>query len=152
MYGTSGHICFWNFVAVEFELPFVVTFKESWTMGVVLFKMNVVNSRVVTGVPAVLTHVNLGSSLLVSVLELDVVDFPAVRFQGAPLGESFVAKFTFVGTNSCKNKNQIFQNLLKYCRNLQEWEVQTVGYIILKDLKACLSKCWLYNLKRITTD
>lgn len=52
-------------------------------------------------VPAVFAHVEFGSSLLVTVVDVDAVDFPAVRFERTALRERLAAHVTLKGTDTC---------------------------------------------------
>lgn len=57
-------------------------------------------------VAAVFTHIKFISPLFVGILLLHTVDLLQVGFQGAALGEGFVANLTLVRTNPCNVKRQ----------------------------------------------
>lgn len=82
-------------------MSFVVRFGEDWTVGVVLSEVDVVGLRLVRGEATLLTHVHLVPPLFVLVLILGVVDLPAVRLQGTPLGERLVTVQAPVRLHSC---------------------------------------------------
>jgi len=72
---------------VELEMPLVVELGEGGTEGVLLLEVDVVHLRLGGRVPAVLTHIHLRSSLLVSVVMGRSMDFQTVGLQRTSLGE-----------------------------------------------------------------
>jgi len=60
---------------VELEMPLVVKLEQGWAVGMLLLQVDVVNLGLLGRVAAVLTHVNLRSSLLVIVTVVDSMYF-----------------------------------------------------------------------------
>lgn len=63
-------------------------------------------------VTTILTDIELVPALLVGILLLHPVDLLQVGFQGAALGEGFVADVTFVGTNAYRGEGQTNHQLV----------------------------------------
>lgn len=60
---------------VELKMPLVVEFEQGGAVGVLLLQVDIVDLRLLGRVAAVLTHVNLRSSLLVIVSVVDAMYF-----------------------------------------------------------------------------
>ena len=84
----------------EFELSFVVEFKEDWVLWMEVLEMYEVLSRIVRGMSAFLTHVQLVSPLFVGELEVHAVHLTSVWLQWTPLGEGLAASLTFIWPDS----------------------------------------------------
>jgi len=60
---------------VELEMPLVVKLEQGWAVRMLLLQVDVVNLGLLGRVAAVLTHVNLRSSLLIIVTVVDSMYF-----------------------------------------------------------------------------
>jgi hypothetical protein len=71
----------------EFELASVMTFCERRIVRMVFSEVNKMFAGVRCGMPALLTHVYLVPPLFVGVIDVHVVHFATMRFQGTSLRE-----------------------------------------------------------------
>ena len=73
-------------------------------MRVVRFQVDIVDLRVICGVSAVFTHIDLVPPLFVGKVEGHAMHLLAMGLQGTSLCESFITHLTFVGANSWKTQ------------------------------------------------
>jgi len=85
---------------VELEVSLVVKLEEGGRVRMVLLEVKIVELGLGGGVAAVLTHVHLGSPLLVVVLVSHAVHLETVRLQGTALGEGLFAEVALVGPHT----------------------------------------------------
>ena len=91
---------FCHTVFAEFELPLVITFAECWAVWMFVFQVVVMLLWICCCAATFFTDIHLGSTFFVGKREFDIVDLTHVRFQGASLGECFIAVVTLVWTNT----------------------------------------------------
>lgn len=84
----------------ELEVSLIVELQQSRAVRVLIFQVKVMNLRLLRRVTTFLAHVHLGTTFLVRILMLDTVNFKAVTFQRAPLGEALLAKIALVGSDT----------------------------------------------------
>ena len=109
-------------------MPLVIEFVKGWTVGVVIFQVQIVHFRFRGSVSTILTHIHLKESefesfhaamlafvvltylwppLLVIIIVSHTVNFEAMGLQRTTLSEWLLTEIALVGANTWKKKSQM---------------------------------------------